>query len=226
MLNIDMDEMNELMKAFYLLSGIRVSFFNNDFIELLVYPVECCPFCCIVKRCPETNQLCRESDKQAILKCRKTGHINIYSCYLGLTEVVVPIKINEIIVGHIMFGQVLVKDQPDICNDRIPNEKIEKLVEKGLNREELNVAKTYIKKVTMTELRSAVKIMEACTYYMLQKNVLTLRKDDFIQLLNSYIDKNISKQLTVDTVCSHFQIGRTRLYELAAQYHIFSGNAK
>ena len=42
--------------------------------------------------------------------CNEIGGVNIYNCHIGLVEAIAPLKINSVVVGYVMFGQIIDKD--------------------------------------------------------------------------------------------------------------------
>lgn len=105
-ITLDSRKMEELMKAFYTMAGIRFVLFDANHREIAAYPAESCAFCTAMKSCPRTRRRCVGADKRALKKCSESGSVVVYNCHAGLVEAAVPIFDNEQIVAYLMFGQV------------------------------------------------------------------------------------------------------------------------
>ena len=113
-LQFDNSQIESLMKSFYILSGIRFVFFDNDFREIIAYPKDNCDFCKLMKGCPKTRRKCNYADRRSFQECEKQNSLIIYKCHAGLVEAVMPLHENEKIIGYLMFGQIT--DNPDKSN--------------------------------------------------------------------------------------------------------------
>lgn len=119
---------------------------------------------------------------------------------------------DNIIIGYIMFGQIadkknredIAENLSNICaryNIPFPHDKMKR-----------------IKYKSNKQLLAAANILETCISYILQKNLI---KPSRIQLFNSvdnYISENMNHNLSVESLCSQFNISRTRLYETMKPY--------
>ena len=69
------------------------------------YPDDRSEYCAIVRSKPELDRNCRMGDRRA---CEHAGaaKLQLYTCFAGLQEVALPIRMNEITLGYIIFGQL------------------------------------------------------------------------------------------------------------------------
>lgn len=70
-----------------------------------------CAFCRALRQNPAGDALCRKSDEhfaRYIQESKQPYHI--YTCHAGLTDVAVPIRVNDKLIATIYFGQVLLND--------------------------------------------------------------------------------------------------------------------
>lgn len=65
-ITLDSRKMEELMKAFYTVAGIRFVLFDTNHREIAAYPAESCAFCTAMKSCPRTRRRCVGADKRAL----------------------------------------------------------------------------------------------------------------------------------------------------------------
>ncbi len=207
------EKLREILVNFYNLTNMRFAIFDEDFNRILAYPEESSPFCAMLKSQPETRRMCRSNDKAACEYCKKTNKLHIYECHAGLIEVVAPIKMNGINLGYIMFGQICKKDadRASIKDYVKPffedEEKISMLVKKIVSK-------------TDKQISAVAQIMEICTSYLCLYDIIKIDNDNLIFHLSNYIDSKISSnELTVEELCSVFDLSRSKLYEMSHKYY-------
>jgi len=105
-LAFDETQLLELMKDFYLSTGIRIVLFDDEYQKLLSYPASDCSFCQLMKSHASTRQLCQQSDQNSFVQCSRQKRLVLYHCHAGLIEAVIPLLDNHIIIGYLMFGQI------------------------------------------------------------------------------------------------------------------------
>ena len=64
---------------------------------------------------------------------------------------------------------------------------------------------------------SAANLMQTIASYLCMERLATLRHEDLPVQIDNYIQEHFSEDLDAKDICSHFQIGKTRLYEIAKE---------
>lgn len=206
-------ELMELMQNFYVLTGIKIALFDENFEELISYPLDKKIFCMYMREDEEFRNKCLLSNRQACLNCNKTGALQIYKCHIGLMEAVAPIKENGRIIGYMMFGQIsdnknkneLIQKMTEICKEY----KLDKDLSKSIRK---------IKYRSDKQILAAAKILDVFTEYILLKEMVQLSGKQLINRIESYIENHISEEITIERLCFEFNIKRTRLYTIMQQY--------
>ncbi len=198
------------MRSFYMLSGIRFVLFDNEQNEIMAYPKEPCEFCKIMKSCPKTRRRCDYADRRYFKECEKENALIIYKCHAGLVEAVMPLHENEKIIGYLMFGQIT--DTPDKSG---LYDKIGVWTEKyKLSGEALRHGIDSILFKPKEQIRAAAKIMEACTSYIILRELITPESNRIAEAAKTYIDEHIDEDISVQRLCEELKIGRTKLYDV------------
>lgn len=208
-LKVDVLQIEKLMKSFYTMSGIRFVLFDTDFKEIISYPTYSCEFCKLMKNCAKTRRKCNNNDRKAFKECENTNSPVIYKCHAGLVEAVIPLHENENIIGYLMFGQIADDDKNSLY-DNI-GEWSQKY---GFEVETLKNEIDNITYKTEEEIQSAVSIMEACTSYIIYKELITPQSNKIITAAKKYIEEHLSEDINVNSLCKELNISRTRLYEI------------
>lgn len=209
-LNFNIKETEELMRAFYTMSGIRLVLFDTDFHEIASYPKESCEFCKLMRSCKNTRRKCAYTDRKSLEKCEKTNSLVIYSCHAGLIEAVMPLHENENIIGYLMIGQISNNKSKDKLfeNAAVWSEKY------GFNKTALDSAIEKVSYKSEEEIFAAAKLMEACTSYIVYKELITPEHNRIIKAAKAYIEENLGTDFEISALCGELSVGRTKLYEL------------
>lgn len=212
MLQLDKAAVYQLFRDFYALTQIRIVLLDNDFQEILAYPEERVSFCAQLRSDPQFDRKCALCDRASCEKCAKKGELVLYPCHAGLLEAVAPITDSVGVIGYVMFGQALPKEQCDEAKAqllrRYPERKF-RGISKSIDEIPIKSAK---------ELRAAATVLQALTAYVLTKQWVAPVKSEFIRRLDAYIEAHLREPITVEDICRHFQIGRTRIYTISTEY--------
>ena len=152
-INFDKNELRELLISFNALANIKIVIFDTDFNEILSFPEENSHLCSIIRSNREAKEKCDICTVAAGNLCKETGKVNIYNCHIGLVEAVSPLKINSVVVGYIMFGQIINKDNGEKSKVQILNNASKYC---DFNIEHLLNPDMY---KTQTQIHAAAKLM-------------------------------------------------------------------
>lgn len=206
-------ELMELMQDFYVLTGIKIVLFDENYTELISYPLDKKTFCMHMRENPQFNEKCRACDEDACKRCSETKSLHIYKCHAGLTEAAAPIKENDRIIGYMMFGQVTDNKNREKLAEQMHSLCIQYGIDKNLDK---SIKK--IKYKNNKQILAAAKILDAFTEYILLKEMVRLSGKQLIKGIENYIDSHLSEEISIEMLCSDFNISRTKLYEIMKQY--------
>lgn len=242
-LTLNRTSLLELMQDFYILTGIRIVIFDSSYQEVLAWPQSHCSFCQLMHDHTVSREKCAESDRRSFERCRKKAGLEIYHCHAGLVEATAPLIDNGILVGYIMFGQIsdleteeetrkmlygvleryqleaYTQTESPLCEYNV------KLSEHNAKPGERNADHWLhadpllrITHKTSEQIQAATKILEACTFYVLLKDMITLQRKNFITNLNTFLLEHLSEDLSVERLMQEFKISRNKLYDSANEY--------
>ncbi len=209
-LRFDIEKIEELMKSFYTLTGIRFVLFDTEFHEVISYPKESCAFCMLMKGCKQTRRKCNYADRHSFKICEQKNALVLYKCHAGLVEAVMPLHENEKIIGYLMFGQITDRSDKEWLYRRASV-----LTERySFDGKALRQSIDQITYKSAAEIDSAAKIMEACTCYILYKELITPENNRIIEAAKVYIEAHLGEDISISSLCEELQISRTKLYEI------------
>ncbi len=206
-------ELLELMRDFYAISGIRIVLFDANFEELIAYPKGEHSFCHYMRKNPDFLAKCRESDREAFERCRRTNKLCISKCHAGLIEASVPMISDGKIIGYMMLGRITdKKDKIELvgalkarCREYGIDDDTEEKIKKIKYRSE-------------SQIRAAAKILEACCEYVRLRELVHPSGKRLIDSVEKFIEEHISEEISVERICREFDISRTKLYETLRPY--------
>ena len=212
--HLDTEELEALLKDFHLLTGMKIVIFDTNYEEVIAWPDSHCPFCQLMQNTPACRKKCMESNRRSFQHCQKTSELIIYHCHAGLIEVTAPLMDNGSVVGYLMFGQI---------TDTRDDEELENLIRKAFSDNSLaftDQSKDYlnITRKTADQIYASAKILEACTSYVLLKQLMYVRRQNFARNLENYLHAHLSEELTVDRIAADFHISRSKLYASCEKY--------
>lgn len=216
-MNLDYNEqeLKDLMKDFYLLTGIRMVLFDSNYQELLSYPEHHCRFCQRMKADKATKKLCDESDHTSFITSQRKSQLIIYHCHAGLIEATAPLFDHNTVIGYMMFGQISDQENPDDLIQLIAQNP--SFTED--DRHKLNWYAEDIALKTDEQIQAAAKIMEACTFYAILKNTISVRRDNFIRNMDQYLLEHLSEDLSIQTIAEALGICKSKLYQQCSFYY-------
>ena len=207
------NDLPELMENFYTLTGIRIVLFDSEFNEILSFPSNEVSFCSLLRTDKKFDDLCKESDKFSFEKCRKTHSLCIYKCHAGLIEATAPIIQNNAIIGYIMFGQITdIKDKDAVYNFA------DNLCQKYPLSVTIPNKLKKIKYKSSKQIIATSKILDACTSYIMLKEMIKAQNEQLIEMISNYVDIHMHERIYVEDICRALDISRTQLYEETKQY--------
>lgn len=213
MLHYDLEALRELMRAFYTVSGIRLVLFDADFQYLTGYPEEDCAFCRLMKENAATADRCRQSDNRSLRHCREQEGLQIYRCHAGLLETAVSLRMEDTVVGYLMFGQMA----DDVNREKTENRLREYALSHGLPDDRIEQGVADIRFCSIGQVKAASKLMEACTSYVLLRELITPEYSRLFDRAKEYIETHLEGECDVETLCRELEISRTKLYEIFAR---------
>jgi len=207
--NIKENELDEILKYFNKITGLKVTLFDDKRTVLAEYPKSHCSFCHYINTI--NSYKCENCNWEAFEESRKKRIPHIYECHMGLLEIVFPLTKNDKIIGFAMFGQ--------ITNKKDHSHIINKLNE---NRKEIdyNTAIELIDSIkyhSNSSLQAEIKILEICCTYILTKQMIQYKETLYDRIID-YINKVDLKTFKIENLCSHLGVSRTLVYSTFAKH--------
>lgn len=213
-LKINSEKLKELLMDFYILTKIRIVLFDNEFNKIMSYPEKECDFCTLIKSNEKAKKECLQSDLHAFQTCCNTKKLYMYKCHAGLIEVATPIQINDIVLGYVMFGQII--DKSNKTDEKMS--VLKRCLKYNLDNEKLATIFDKLTSKSKEQIKAASKILESCACYLWISELVKIGNESLFLKIDKFIDKNIKEDITIKMLCDRFSVSRSKLYEISNKY--------
>lgn len=201
--------LTDICDDIYDIAGIKAVIYDSDMNIIYSHPLAMEEFCSEVRKHKSLKQKCLECDKFGFSQCLKKGETFVYKCHMGLTEAVTPIVDNDIVIGFILFGQLLSEEAREEVKKHIKTLSLE-------NEKQL-IACICKKEATEERIISAsARIVSMCASYVRLKNILNFQKESLVLHIKKYISQNL-KDVTINKITAEFAISKGTLYNISKE---------
>lgn len=207
----NIEKLRGILKDFYEITRIRLTVFDPYLHELVSYPEEVSSFCKIVRSCESGRNACAACDKKACTDAALQRRTQMYRCHAGLTEVVTPIVMDDVLLGYLFFGHVF--SYPDYESGWAEIKSLCKNL--PIDFEKLKTACLERPLLSGDFIRSSTHIMLAVASYLVIERMVTLKQDSLSVRLDGYLSEHFTEKLSASELCRIFGIGKTQLYKLS-----------
>lgn len=177
------DQAQEVFDSFTRLLGIRIVFFDADGEELNAGDnQDICDYCHMLRYDFSCSNLCRKWDRQNQIKARRTGKLNVYKCYSGMNEAVMPVTVEDELLGFIMIGQFRTSESFSVPS------KISKI-----SRQKKELLKTAFFRAPYYDESKVAEIMQLFSVlvnFIVSHHLISIKSEDPVKIVLEYIKSN------------------------------------
>ena len=204
------NELMTLVRNFGTISNATIAIFDANRNLLASYPDSSIPFCGIIRKNEDINEKCTHCDILGLSKCYAAKKPYLYHCHMGLVEIASPIMYGDTLLGYILIGQFT--DNPD-------KEQIRRNVMKAAKQYRFSASEPLKELDNIVYLDSQyttalTQLIEMCSNYIWMNRIVKLNNSDLGQEIRLYIATHLTENLSVDTICSKYNISPSGLYQL------------
>lgn len=211
--SFNIEKLTSLLRDFYTITHIRITVFDENFHEIASYPREIASFCQLIRTDRQAREMCLLCDENACRIAAKKHNTYIYQCHAGLKESIMPIYLSNLVIGYLFLGHVFAYGSYK-AGWKVIEEKCSGYALDGAS---LKAACFQLPLMGEDYILSASNIMNAIASYLCMERMVTLRHENLPVQIDNYIQAHLTGKIDVKAICEHFQIGKTRLYEIAKE---------
>ena len=197
-----MQELETLLKSFYLVSFMSMTIYDNNGQVIASYPKNKSPFCSMLEKNEKASSKCRKCDLEGMETCQKTGKMYIYKCWCGLYEAVVPLYTYGQLSGYFMMGQILDVDS-----------NIETILkESGLKNENARQALKSTCRQTFKQIEAFGEIVDICAKYLTITGGVTSSSNNIALSIQQYLLNHYKEDINIDDLVNTFNMSKGSLH--------------
>ena len=206
---IENEKLLDIIRKFYITTGINVTLFDNEFRGIITFPESKNNFCDYMNNHKTFHQKCIICTSKGVQKCAQSKQLEIYKCHAGLTDAVAPIIKNGIVLGYLMFGQIITSEEKDSFKENI----LELMKQYNIKNADISCVPTPQNK-TYEQIAAAATILESLAEFITLKEMMDLKTTPLFENIKKYIADNLEKDISTYELCKQFNISRRSLYDL------------
>lgn len=209
--SFDKEALFGLIKDLYSIIGIRIAIFDDEFNLVTEYPTEAPAICVLIRTTEEGRKACRDCDRAAFERAKKMRTPHVYKCHAGITEAITPIALGGGVLGYAIFAHMLSEDD----YHKSINEICLLCARYGLSDKDIFEAVKELKTHSNEKIMASIRLLDAISAYLQIKKIASWKNEDFVEQIQSFIDKNLENPLSSEIICKNFYVSRTKLYQLS-----------
>ncbi len=214
------DELSVLLQDFYELTGLRTVVFDAYGIDILSYPKELPDFCKLIRRTENGKLACFQCDQIACKRAKESKKTVMYDCHAGLIEVITPIFVKNAVVGYLLLSHIVQGIDEKAETQLVKN----RCKQYGICENELMSAYQKLQKTEYKKIKSASNLLSMAASAIYETKLAKIVSGSVQDKLADYLNNNLSKELTSETICNALEISRTTLFNLSKEMYGLSIN--
>lgn len=190
----NVSQIKEILNGLYNLTGITIVFLDLE-NNSISSREKCEDFCSFMQNNKEIKNKCACSDFELLNKCKQSKKYEYHLCHFGLYDSAMPIIKSGIIAGYLLMGRIRSSESPENFtqyNDKKATELYTKL--------------PLFSNIQLESLRTLLT-------NIIFSNAIEIERNETVEEISDYIEKNICENLSVNFLCNKFFISKNRLYK-------------
>lgn len=204
--NYNAEKLKKALWDFYNATGINIVLLRDDFSYIEdISPRVNNSYCKLIHSNPEGNKTCKASDMALLEKCRITKKPQTHVCPAGLIDIALPIIHKDTILGYILFGAMKSGESFSHVCDYLSG--------LGLDTNRMSIYFDELYEYNSAKIKSISSIAEMLIKYILLENLLKPFYNEKNASVLEYIEKNLDKPLSIQSISKNSNISKSVLYK-------------
>ncbi len=203
------DDLQQIFTSVSEAFNMRMSVMDINMKALQFQPI--CSYCHAVQNTLGLLQLCQENDKKYCSMAQSKKKAVSYTCHAGLREAVFPIFIENEAIGFFIVGQFS-------SSSTIPL-SIRRKIKSEEDQNEINNAFNLITSYEEHRLNSILKLIEITTEYVIDKKIISIKRNLLSDKVYDYIIQSIDKNPTAEETAAAMNMSTSSINKALKQVH-------
>jgi AraC-like DNA-binding protein/ligand-binding sensor protein len=193
------EKVQQLIDSFAYCFKVKITIFSARMEELVVgLQNPGSSYCQLIQNKLRLRYRCCHQDTKMCKLCCERDDLIIYECYAGPYEAVLPIKIEEKLVGYGLLGQF--RSRPDT-----PEEMLRIWKKAGFDQKELQTAFNEQPFFDKSALDNMLRLFSMLISFIVSHEHIRLRHPGVAEQVNHWLDDHLAEPLTLEDAASAVQ---------------------
>ncbi len=201
--------MDRLLSDFNIITGMDISILDADFHTLSLANGSGNNFCSFIHRLEGAGNICKSSDIERLSQVKASLEPVIYTCPYGITEVIIPIIRDDLIVAYLISAV-------GINKDKVKDEEIIDGVQAlyGTSRfSKINTSVSAVKHLSEIEISAHLSMLKILAEHIGNDETIIFTSESIGKLAKRYIKNNLSSKLTLSDLSRNLHCSTVTLTE-------------
>jgi len=203
----------EMLRDFYLLTGIRVAYFTPDRLHGVSVPLGINAFCDLLRTNPAMDERCLSCDQKAFTKARETREPVLYHCHVGISEAVAPLFEEERLLGFLMMGQTLERT-PSLHDWQVTLSRLGKI---DLDAEKLRAVFFQLPSLPAEKVAAAFRLLGRQARLIISSEWVQPHAMPVLERLDAFIRTNLRGDLQPASLAQQLGLSASRLSHIVKE---------
>ncbi|MDR2020227.1 MAG: PocR ligand-binding domain-containing protein [Treponema sp.] len=199
------EEVQRLIDSFAYCFKVKITVFSAGMEELIVgLQNPGSRFCQLVQKKLRFRYRCCRQDKLMCERCERKRELLVYHCYAGLSEVVIPIQVEETFIGYGMLGQFRTRE-------RLSEEISQDWIKAGFDRKTLEAAFLEQPFFDQPALDNMLRLFSMLVAFIVTREYVKVRRPGLTERVLQWLEAHIadSGNLDLDKIAAAMQRSRS-----------------
>jgi AraC-like DNA-binding protein/ligand-binding sensor protein len=205
------EEVQRLIDSFAYCFNVKITVFSSGMEELIVgLQNPGSRFCQLIQKELRSRYRCCSQDKLMCERCEQKQKLLIYHCYAGLSEAVMPMKIENTLIGYAMLGQFRTRKN-------LPAETIAGWLAAGHDIQKLQSAFTAQPFFDPPALDNMFCLFSMLIDFIITREYVKVRHPGLVEKIVHWVENHLGDSISLDTAAAAVNRSRSTVSHAVKQ---------
>ncbi|MDR1374619.1 MAG: PocR ligand-binding domain-containing protein [Treponema sp.] len=206
------EEVQRLIDSFAYCFKVKITIFSAGMEELIVgLQNPGSHFCQLIQKKLRFRYRCCQQDKLMCKRSEQRREFVVYHCYSGLSESVIPIEIEETVIGYGMLGQFRTVNN-------LPEEIVRNWIAAGFDRETLQAAFMEQPFFDKTALDNMLRLFSMLISFIVTREYVKIRRPGITEKVIQWMEDHIADRIDLCEVAAAMNRSRSTISHIIKRH--------
>jgi AraC-like DNA-binding protein/ligand-binding sensor protein len=207
------EEVQRLIDSFAYCFKVKMTVFSLNMEELIVGLQN--PggrYCQLIQQELRIRYRCCRQDKLMCTRCEQRQELLVYHCYAGLSEAVMPIKVEDTLIGYAMLGQFRTQKA-------LPGEILHQWLEAGFDSKKLQAAFMDQPFFDAATLDNMLRLFSMLVVFIVTRKYVKVRRPGLAEQIVQWVENHLSDSdsMTLDKIALAMNRSKSSISHIVKQ---------